>query len=194
MLLSYAGIINFHGFPFFGIHNVLQTPCNKSEFWRCSLKKNVIDIIAKTLPNIYKCTYSLSSTLDVQSGVLVTYIACRKIGNALPPIILHIQPNLSQDGMTTAVNQCLQIYQQYHQLPVILLITSNKPTEPFFAPFKPVPDKSHLYFLPNAAWCCTCFLLSNNFDNGYPSRRRTFFTSKSIFGRKLLIIQNLTDK
>ncbi|KAI7858446.1 hypothetical protein BDC45DRAFT_498379 [Circinella umbellata] len=141
-------------------------PVQQERILKMLSEKNVIDIIAKTLVNVYEGTYSLSSTLNVENGILATYIACREIDNALPPIILHIQPNLCQDGMTTAVNQCLQIYQQYHQLPVILLITSNKLTDPFFAPFKPVPDKSDLYFLPNAAWCGTCFLLSNNFDNG----------------------------
>ncbi|CDH60556.1 hypothetical protein RO3G_03391 [Lichtheimia corymbifera JMRC:FSU:9682] len=127
---------------------------------------NVIDIVAKTLLNVYEGTYSLSSTLKIQNGVLATYVPSREIGNALPPIILNIQPNLDQEGMTNAIDQCLQTHEQHHQLPVILFISSNKPTEAFLAPFKPVPSKPHLYFLPNAAWCCKCFFLPSNFDNG----------------------------
>ncbi|KAI8065515.1 hypothetical protein BC940DRAFT_304297 [Gongronella butleri] len=125
----------------------------------------IIDVIAKNMLNVYEGTYSFSKILDEQNTIVVTYVPKLPFDNALPPIILRLQSQLDQVEMTTAINHSLDVYQQYHQLPAVLFILPNKLSNPFLDPFDPIQDKPYLFCLPGAAWCCKCFLLSNNVEN-----------------------------
>ncbi|KAI8065899.1 hypothetical protein BC940DRAFT_303144, partial [Gongronella butleri] len=64
----------------------------------------IIDVVAKNILSVYEGTYLFSKILDEQAAIVVTYVPKSQIGNALPPIILRLQPRLDQEEMTAAIN------------------------------------------------------------------------------------------
>ncbi|EIE78687.1 hypothetical protein G6F46_001062 [Rhizopus delemar] len=131
--------------------------------------QEVIDVITKDLLNVYEDSYTLDSAQILTNGVSVTYTPHLAVHSALPPIIIQFHPHASQDIMINAIDQCFQVYLRSNQLPVVLLISSDKTSKSFFDPFVQLQSKSYLYHLPNTVWSRKCLLVSErSFGQGAP--------------------------
>lgn len=88
---------------------------------------STVDAVTKSVLGVPDGTYMTSGTAFVDGSECdILYVPRLATNNSLPPVILEVQNIVSRNFMLRVIRYCLNVYQFWNKLPVLVIICINK--------------------------------------------------------------------
>lgn len=123
---------------------------------------STVDAVTKSVLGVPDGTYMTSGTAFVDGSECdILYVPRLATNNSLPPVILEVQNIVSRNFMLRVIRYCLNVYQFWNKLPVLVIICINKvsPKE-LEDTFTPKENTKYPLETPCLHWAESCFLLT----------------------------------